>query len=121
MKRIPPATEPTTTARTSTRRRRRNPWFRPEGRSFRARAGSATVMSIGLSVIYILWTIRAGYLIASLVSTMPAWRLVDPLPILETFDDALKRRRRGTADGTDDDDESLESLAEGTGEATPAR
>ena len=52
---------------------------------------------------------------------MPAWRLVDPLPILETFDDALKRRRRGTADGTDDDDESLESLAEGTGEATPAR
>ena len=80
-------------------------------------AGSASFMSLGLSVVYILWTIRAGYFIASLLSSMPAWQFIDPLPILE--DGSLFTRRRGSSgrngggdgggDG-DEDGESLESL-----------
>ena len=48
--------------------------------------GTATVVTTTLSVGYILWTLRGGYLVASLLSTLPAWRLVDPLPILENMD-----------------------------------
>jgi hypothetical protein len=40
---------------------------------------------------------------------MPAWRLIDPLPILDHFDDDDERKRKSR----DDDDESLQSLAEG--------
>src|SRR5205823_13461778 len=80
-------------------------------------AGSATFASLGLSVLYILWTIRAGYLLASVLSTMPAWTFVDPLPILEHFgdggegdeSDATRQRRKKD----NDDGESLETLAKG--------
>jgi Cadherin-like/Bacterial cadherin-like domain len=75
-----------------------------EQHTIRLVAGSATVVSLGLSVLYILWTIRAGYLLAGLLSSMPAWTFVDPLPILDHFDDALRRKRR------DEDGESLETL-----------
>jgi hypothetical protein len=37
---------------------------------------------------------------------MPAWTFVDPLPILDHFDDALERRRKRE----EEDGESLESL-----------
>ena len=81
-----------------------------ETHAIRLVAGSATVVSLGLSVLYILWTIRAGYLLAGLLSAMPAWSFVDPLPILDHFDDAMERRRRK---GDDDDGESLETLVRG--------
>ena len=59
--------------------------------------------------------IRAGYLLASLLSSMPAWTFVDPLPILDHFNDPNdpegRRRRGGSSDkSTDDDHESLQSL-----------
>jgi hypothetical protein len=74
-------------------------------------AGSAQWASVAASVIYILWTIRAGYLLASLLSSMPAWTFVDPLPILDHFNDLNDpdRRKRGK---NDDDDESLQNLVE---------
>jgi hypothetical protein len=79
----------------------------------RLMAGSASFMSLGLSVVYILWTIRAGYFIASLLSSMPAWQFVDPLPILEDGNLFTKRRTTGgggRGPGDDEDGESLESL-----------
>ena len=51
-----------------------------------AAIGTATVVSATLSVGYVLWTLRGGYLVASLLSTLPAWKMVDPLPVLETMD-----------------------------------
>jgi hypothetical protein len=53
---------------------------------------------------------------------MPAWRFVDPLPILEQFDAGSRGRRRGTRDGASagddegDDGESLESMVAGEAE-----
>jgi hypothetical protein len=80
-------------------------------------AGSATWASVAASVIYILWTIRAGYLLASLLSSMPAWSFVDPLPILDHFNDPndpdrKKRGKNDDDDDDDDDDESLQNLVE---------
>jgi hypothetical protein len=63
--------------------------------------------------LYILWTIRAGYLLAGLLSSMPAWTFVDPLPILDHFDDALERRRKRKED---EDGESLETLVNRQGD-----
>ncbi len=52
--------------------------------------GSAVGVTTGLTVGYVLWTIRAGYLVTSLIAQMPTWRFFDPLPILDSFDrDAL--------------------------------
>ncbi|MEQ1661564.1 MAG: Ig-like domain-containing protein [Thiobacillus sp.] len=61
---------------------------------------STLAVSTGLSVGYVLWLVRGGVLLSSLLSTLPAWRLIDPLPILGT----LKRRDEH------DDDDSLEGL-----------
>ena len=63
--------------------------------------GSSTIVSTGLSVGYVVWLARGGMLVASLLSTMPAWRAIDPLPVLASFRDK---------DEDSEDDESLDSL-----------
>jgi hypothetical protein len=52
------------------------------------------------SVGYVIWLLRGGVLATSLLSSLPAWRFVDPLPV-------LARMRQ---DDDDDSDDSLESL-----------
>jgi hypothetical protein len=64
--------------------------------------GSALVSSIGLSVGYVVWLLRGGMLLASLLSAMPAWQFLDPLPILARKKD----------DDRSDDNESLESIVD---------
>jgi hypothetical protein len=64
--------------------------------------GSAIVSSIGLSVGYVVWLLRGGMLLASLLSSMPAWQFLDPLPILARKKD----------DDPPDDNESLESIVD---------
>jgi len=62
-----------------------------------------------LSVGYVVWMLRGGVLITSLLAQMPAWRIVDPLVILESLDQS------------DEDDESIGSLLEqGQSELEPA-
>ena len=64
--------------------------------------GSAIVSSVGLSVGYVVWLIRGGLLLSSLLSSLPAWQILDPLPILARKKD----------DDRSEDDESLESILE---------
>jgi large repetitive protein len=33
-------------------------------------------------VVYVLWLVRGGVLLGSYLSALPAWRLLDPLPVL---------------------------------------
>jgi VCBS repeat-containing protein len=47
--------------------------------------GTATALTTAVSAGYVWWTLRGGYLIASALSSIPAWRLIDPLPILQGF------------------------------------
>jgi hypothetical protein len=46
-------------------------------------AGTASVITVGASVAWFLWMSRAGSLLSGLMSAMPAWRMVDPLPVLD--------------------------------------
>jgi hypothetical protein len=62
--------------------------------------GSAIVSSIGLSAGYVVWLLRGGMLLSSLLSSIPAWQILDPLPILAREKD----------DEHSEDDESLESI-----------
>ncbi|QJW84702.1 hypothetical protein HK414_16465 [Ramlibacter terrae] len=43
---------------------------------------SVAGVSLGLSVAYVLWLVRGGVLVGSYLSALPAWRLLDPLPVL---------------------------------------
>ncbi len=64
--------------------------------------------SFGLTVGYVVWLLRGGALVASLLSSLPAWRLLDPLPVLA---------RRDDADDAEDDDDAFVSFLDG--EAAP--
>ena len=48
--------------------------------------GATAVVSTGLSVGYVVWLLRGGTLLASMVSALPAWVAFDPLPVLESFE-----------------------------------
>ena len=69
----------------------------------RTAIGRSITLTSGLSVGYLIWLIRGGTLMGSVLSSMPAWRLVDPLPILSSMGDDLG-----------DSDDSLESMVENT-------
>ncbi len=58
----------------------------------------------GLSVGYVLWLVRGGVLLSSVLSSLPAWRLVDPLPVLAYV------KNRPEDEDDPGDGESLESL-----------
>ena len=62
-------------------------------------ASSAIAVTTGLSVGYVIWLIRSGILLSTFLSSMPAWQILDPLPILA-----------GRIGDEDDDEESLESI-----------
>jgi VCBS repeat-containing protein len=53
-----------------------------------------------LTVGYVVWMLRGGMLVTSLLAQMPAWRLIDPLVFLDSLDKSVE------------DDESLGSLVE---------
>jgi hypothetical protein len=63
---------------------------------------STALVSTGLSVGYVVWLVRGGVLMTSLMSVVPAWAGLDPLPVLSEI-----RRAEGggvAADGTDEDE-----------------
>lgn len=61
--------------------------FEQAGRSWSASESLAvstvTGTTVAFSVGYLLWAVRGGSLLTSLLCTIPVWRLVDPIPILE--------------------------------------
>jgi hypothetical protein len=69
--------------------------------------GSTAAVSTGLSVGYVAWLLRGGVLLSTVLSSMPAWNLVDPLPILAST----------KAPGRDEDDDSLEDIIKKPGDA----
>jgi hypothetical protein len=44
-------------------------------------------MTMAAAVTYLLWYLRGGVLMATLLSQIPTWRMIDPLPVLESFND----------------------------------
>ncbi len=63
--------------------------------------GTATGFASSLSVGYVIWLLRSGYIVAGVMAQLPAWGLIDPLPILSQLDDL-----------EDGDDDSLAALVD---------
>ncbi|MBT8149213.1 MAG: hypothetical protein KJO24_04740, partial [Gammaproteobacteria bacterium] len=62
--------------------------------------GSTFAVSAGMSAGYVAWLARSGAVLGSVMSAMPMWRFIDPLPVLNKLDD------------DSDDEESLEAIIE---------
>jgi hypothetical protein len=60
---------------------------------------SVAGVTLGMSVLYVLWLIRGGVLLGSYLSALPAWRMLDPLPVLA--------RTPGDYEEEDEDDDGL--------------
>ena len=65
---------------------------------------SVAGVSLGLSLVYVLWLIRGGVLMGSYLSALPAWRVLDPLPVLSRVDDEAE-----------EDDEALDAITDSGG------
>lgn len=65
-------------------------------------AASTAAVSASVSIGYVIWLLRGGVLLSSLLASIPAWSAIDPLPILSNAG-AGKR-------GKDGDDESLQDM-----------
>ena len=77
-------------------------------------------VAMAMTAGYVMWSLRGASLLASLLTSLPLWRSLDPLPILEARADRAKakaaakrrkdaRKRRG-AGGADDDDDKLGAM-----------
>lgn len=64
--------------------------------------GTTTVVSTALSVGYVIWLVRGGSLLMTMVASLPSWSSFDPLPIVDSFEHAQKKQ--------EEDQESLHSL-----------
>ena len=54
---------------------------------------SAEVGSVVLFVGFVKWLLQASSLFASLLGTLPAWRWVDPIPVLKKADDDKEKKQ----------------------------
>ncbi|MEW8067053.1 MAG: Ig-like domain-containing protein, partial [Candidatus Thiodiazotropha endolucinida] len=68
---------------------------------------TATFGTLALSAGYVAWLLRAGVLSASLLSFMPLWRQIDPLPVLS----AHAKRRDEDQDHPPEEDPDEKRLA----------
>ncbi|MEZ6095181.1 MAG: cadherin-like domain-containing protein [Pirellulaceae bacterium] len=59
-------------------------------------AGTLTAAAV---ISYVLWYLRGGVLMATLLSQMPTWRVIDPLPILDSYN---PNGREGKADSMEE-------------------
>lgn len=78
------------------------------GRQFYA-AASAVGATGSLTVGYVLWALRGGWLVSSILAQMPAWQLVDPLMVLSSL----------TGDDELEDDQSLQDMLRNGVKETP--
>jgi hypothetical protein len=74
---------------------------------------SSVAISTSLSIGYVVWLARGGVLLTSLLASMPAWRSIDPLPVLARVD------ARGRDDAENDD--SLRGLLKGAADRRAAQ
>ena len=63
--------------------------------------GSSVAVTTGLSVGYVAWMVRGGVLLSSVLSSLPAWQFIDPLPVLNFSE----KEEEG-----DEQDDSLEDI-----------
>jgi hypothetical protein len=58
-----------------------------------------------LSVGYVIWCLRGGAFIGTLLTTLPLWRWLDPLPVLDE-----REREKDKEKQKDEDEERIRSM-----------
>ena len=77
------------------------------GAEHRQVMASSIAITSGLSIGYVVWLVRGGVLVSSMLSALPAWQMIDPLPVLAAASAAKQRRGDRAAREADPDVESL--------------
>jgi hypothetical protein len=77
--------------------------------------GSVKITGLALSVGAVWWAARAAGIIASLLASAPAWRHLDPLPVLGRDDDEEEAEEAGEEEDKDrkDDEHRARWVLEG--------
>jgi hypothetical protein len=70
---------------------------------------SVTGVTFAISVSYVSWLLRAGYLSASVLSFAPLWRQFDPLPLLAAKRDS-RNKSADARDSHQSEDEEADKL-----------
>ncbi len=65
---------------------------------------SSTAAASGLSIGYVVWLVRGGVLMSSMLSALPAWQMIDPLPVVAARGAVRGGGAGGDADADADDD-----------------
>ena len=68
-------------------------------------AGSVALASLGMTAGYVLWAVKGGHLLASMMSSLPAWRFMDPLPVLNAAAVGSREEESGGGDEVDADED----------------
>lgn len=76
--------------------------------------GSTLTATTGFSIGYVFWLLRGEVLLTSLLASLPAWRLIDPLPVLSSLN-------KSANEDEDEDDDSIEAAVKQSGETPPSK
>jgi hypothetical protein len=77
-----------------------------QGNEFRGlTVGSSILVTGGVSIGYVVWLVRGGVLMSSMLSALPAWQMIDPLPVL-----AASRGGKSGRKGARSEDAQVEKL-----------
>jgi hypothetical protein len=79
--------------------------------------GTIITTTVTMSAGFLMWLSRGGSLLMSALSTLPVWRLLDPLPILESWEKKPKASKRKqdqdrTPEEPDPQEQQVRSLVE---------
>ncbi|WP_295534526.1 tandem-95 repeat protein, partial [uncultured Pseudacidovorax sp.] len=72
-------------------------------------AGVGTLAASGLSIGYVFWLLRGGVLASAMLSALPAWQMIDPMPVMA----ASRNRRRPARGPVAPGEREVEKLFEG--------
>ena len=73
--------------------------------------GTTTIASASITAGYVIWLLRSGVLFSSMVTSLPAWRTFDPLPVLGYLNEV---------DNEQLEDDSLQTLVINSNRASKA-
>ena len=99
------ANHPAVTERLDSLREEMQKTMRRQSQHSRMMVGAATGMALTAFTGYVIWVMRGGSLLASLLSSVPIWKGFDPLPVLSSWD--KRRGLSGTGGEGDGDAEGI--------------
>jgi hypothetical protein len=70
---------------------------------------SSIAISGGLSIGYVVWLVRGGVLVSSMLSALPAWQMIDPMPVLAAARSDAEKKDKRAKPGDKGSDPSAES------------